>query len=697
MHKNKTMQGLIKQALIILFVTFFTLHTASAQENNLATNCSFKDSILVRIDTTNYTVADFLWFYKKYSVYGLDDSATINSYLNKFIEYKTKVAEAEDLQLDSTRAFKNEFFKYLKITAHERMYEGEDKKLDEFVKMEYDRLHWDYEVAHIFIKSNKYDSPKDTAEIWNKVLQIKKELENGKSFETCVQEYSDDNLSKENNGNVGYITSMVSPYEYENVLYNANVGDIVTARTADGWYFIHVLNKRETKGAVDAAVILIYPKSEDSTEWHNARLTIDTVYNLLTDGYSFDSLSLIYNKNERLRETNGILGLIDNGMPYSKEIKETLFALENDGDFSKPIRLPYGYAIVKRRWIMPLPGFEAYRSGYEKRIAADKSRCTVINSFYENKMKNDLHYIMYGDELEKCMQYIDASILLGKWTKPKLDKDAVLFELGGESYGRNDFFDYLQVIQKNRLNDIHDKDMLVRIRFEDYVTRRLEFATMRNLEKKDADFQYTMQEYHDGMIVAELINQEVIQEAAKDSVGMRFYFNQHKENYMTEERTVYATIYIKNPKLHDKVLNMLYQQQHWYYGSKTKAKYANKMAYYESLGSPQLYILNIINAKTPNAIDVSIKEPLRLPNDVISEECSLIQKCIMPEKIADRGDSLDVTYYYLSQRQQTINEAKEQLLIDYQQETERIWLKSLMKRHTKSINEPIFNELIHLN
>lgn len=690
----------IKKVCVILLMT---LCGGMAYSQSLQIPDSLLKQSIVKIDTTEFTVADYVWYYSKYEQIrqaniDLYDTTVgvFDLYLDEFIPYKMKVMEAEALQLDTTRAFRNDFFKYLKQTAHNFIYDGAEEKREKFVRQEYDRLHWDYEVAHIFIKSNRYSSPKDTLEAFNKTKKILSEISAGKSFERCVQEYSDDNLSKDLNGNMGFVTAMVSPYEYEEALYKSNVGEVVTARTMDGWYILKILQKRETKGAVDAAIIMIYPQTEDSTGWNNAKMIIDTVYEQLQAGVPFDTLSLRYNLNEQLRKTNGIIGLIDNGMPYSREIKETLFNMQNDGEYSKPLRLPYGYAIVKRRWVLPLPGFDAYKIGYEKRIEADKSRSSVVDNIYLEKMKQHLGYKEYRNELENCIKYVDASILLGKWTAPELQSDVVLFEIGSEKFNRSEFFQYLQAIQKNRLRDVHDKDMLVRIRFEDFVIRRLEFASMKDLEKNDKKFQYTMQEYHDGMIVYELMNQEVYEEAERDSVGMKFYFNQHRENYMTAKRTVSAWIYIKNPKLHDKVLEMLYEQQDWYYWHDKKTKYAEKMEHYKNIGSPQLYILDVINSKKANSIDVDTKEPLISPNDVILKMCGpedAPRECIMPNMIADFGDSLHVAYYDLASRQLTYEEAKGQLLLDYQKELEKLWLQALKKRHTIELHQEVANQV----
>ena len=692
-----------------IFLAFLLMPFLSFSQEGIRIPDSLLSSTVVQIDTCEFSVSDFVWFYSKYNDLSEEsENVSFSDYLNRFVEYKLKVTEAEYQQLDTTKAFRDEFFKYLKATAHDRMYRGAEQKREELVKLEYDRLHWDYEVAHIFIKSNIYDSPSAKRAAEEKIHAIRSEIYHAATlpcytFRKCVQKYSDDNLSKEYDGNVGFITAMVSPFEYEDAVYNANVGGMVTARTAEGWYLINILQKRPTKGAVDAAIIMIYPQSEDEAGWNAAKMTIDSVYEQLQAGVPFDTLSDRYNLNERLKSTKGVIGLIDNGMPYSREIKETLFGLENDGDYSKPLKLPYGYAIVKRRWVLPLPGFEAYKTGYEKRIAGDQSRNAVIDNYYEEQMKQKLGFRRYDDELEKCMLYVDASILLGKWTAPQLKNDAVLFEIADEKYMRSDFFQYLEAIQKNRLRNVYDKDMLVRIRFDDFIVRRLELAMMKDMEKNDKEFQYVMQEYHDGMIVYDLMDREVFRYAEEDTVGMKFYYNQHKESYVTEPRRESVTFTCDNEKTVAKVMKLLNQQDLWYNGAKVKD--ADKIAYYEQKGTPQMYIINTIASKNPNAVSVDVQDKiLRHPEDVLMtitllEEDDEGKMAFAKElkgisdKILVENNTITVTYYYFGSRQQTIKEAKEQLLMDYRKEIETQWMKTLYKRHSVQINDSVVENL----
>ena len=140
---------------------------------------------------------------------------------------------------------------------------------------------------------------------------------------------------------------------------------------------------------------------------------------------------------------------------------------------------------------------------------------------------------------------------------------------------------------------------------------------------------------------------------------------------------------------------MLSKQALWYGNQELKFKEADKIAYYESLGSPQLFILNTVNAKYSDAIDVDKKEPLRLPQDIIETDCVSRYKnqCVMTDDVVYSEKEIRVKYYDLESRQQTIEEAKSQLLLDYQKEIERLWLSSLQKRHTIEKKSAVVEQL----
>lgn len=58
----------------------------------------------------------------------------------------------------------------------------------------------------------------------------------------------------------------------------------------------------------------------------------------------------------------------------------------------------------------------------------------------------------------------------------------------------------------------------------------------REMEKKDPDLRYLIQEYHDGLLLYEISNREVWARAAKDTLGLEQYFKKNKKRYRWDER-----------------------------------------------------------------------------------------------------------------------------------------------------------------
>lgn len=61
---------------------------------------------------------------------------------------------------------------------------------------------------------------------------------------------------------------------------------------------------------------------------------------------------------------------------------------------------------------------------------------------------------------------------------------------------------------------------------EDFIDKRL-----AEMEKKDSNLKYLVQEYYDGLLLYEISNRTVWDKAAKDEEGLKAYFKKHKKNY----------------------------------------------------------------------------------------------------------------------------------------------------------------------
>ena len=61
--------------------------------------------------------------------------------------------------------------------------------------------------------------------------------------------------------------------------------------------------------------------------------------------------------------------------------------------------------------------------------------------------------------------------------------------------------------------------------------------------QQDEELKYLIQEYHDGLLLFEICNREVWEPASKDTLGLKNYFNEHKQQYAWNEPHFNGMIY----------------------------------------------------------------------------------------------------------------------------------------------------------
>lgn len=655
----------MKKYLFTCLLSFF-IFQGFAQKNAVISD-SLGQKILLSVDTAKIKTEEFVWFFNKYNSY-LDSSLIVDleESMEYFIEYKMKIIEAERRQLDTTTKFKDEFYSYIKSTANSYIFD--DKVETNFKKLEYDRFANDYNISHIFIRCDKKSNPKDTLLAYQKALKIKNELLAGANFESYVTKYSEDSFTKENGGKLGFITAMQLPLEYENAVFVSKPGDILgPICTKQGYYITKVNDKRASLGQAKASIIVIYPEAKDDAGWAKAKQRIDSVYARLQAGESFEQLSDIYNTNQKLKQNKGSIGWFDNSVKYDSKLKEAIFSLEKIGDYSQPIQfVEYGYVICKITEKDKILPFETYEKIISKAIKNDESRKDLAKKTFYSNYKKQCGYKEYSGNISEYITLVDNSILLGKWAIPTFAVDKPLIKIADSIYTYKDFSNYLYANQKDK--GISDKGILVRTKLEDFSYKMLEQKAIQQLPSTNKEFALVMQEYHDGMIIYELLNNEIFSKSSSDTVGLQNFYNENKNNYTQDESAIITYYYCKNEKVLKKLIPLIKKQQTEYFSDQ--------------------FILNTLNKKEMDNIVRDTMTVFKGTNSFI--DSLQWQKgtyhILENNKVMVFSDIIPVTVLPL-------DKCKNQVISDYQDYLEKEWLYYLHKKYSYSINQAVFDEL----
>ena len=180
---------------------------------------SYAKKTLLTIGDKKITAEEFVDTYEKNNVKTeVLDKKNIDEYLQLFIDFKLKVTEAENLQMDTVPSFIRELKNYREQLA--KPYFSNDEITEELVAEAYDRMQYDLNAAHILIKCDAKASPADTLVAYNKAMEIFDRAVKGEDFSELAVELSEDPSARDvaeipgvrrayigNRGELGYFTA----------------------------------------------------------------------------------------------------------------------------------------------------------------------------------------------------------------------------------------------------------------------------------------------------------------------------------------------------------------------------------------------------------------------------------------------------------------------------------------------------------
>lgn len=513
---------------LVVFAMAMTFGVAFGQE----------DPVIMTVDGKPVHKSEFLQIYLKNNDDPKYDKASLDEYMDLFVKFKLKVAEAEALGYDTIPKLVRELGGYQKQLA--LPYLIDSTKNEELIKEAYDRMKTEVRASHILVRVESNASPEDTLAAYNKLLGLKKRIEKGEDFASVAKGKmgSEDPSAANNGGDLGYFTAFQMVYPFEEKAYTTEVGKVsMPFRTRFGYHILKVTDKRPARGTIETAHLMISVK-EDAPENVSdiARSKIYEIYELLKGGEDFTEMVRKHSDDPSTSDKGGVLPAFGTGTTTRMvpEFEEAAFALKHDGDISEPIRTQYGYHIIKRLSWKPLDSFESLEKQIASKVAKDERSKQTQNSFVE-KLKAEYGYTNNKkDGLKWFYENIDTTYHYGKFDPNTLKSDLVLFTLGKEIYTQKNFADYLAKNFRGARMD-HPK-VVVDHQYDRWEKKAILDSEEGKLAIKYPAFKALITEYHDGILLYEIMSDKVWNKAMKDTSGLQAYHDAHKNDYMWEKR-----------------------------------------------------------------------------------------------------------------------------------------------------------------
>jgi peptidyl-prolyl cis-trans isomerase SurA len=630
-------------------------------------NCNLisaqKDPVILQIDDVTVTKSEFLQIYLKNNPNPKFDAQSLDEYMELFKKFKLKVIEAEDLGYDTIPKLKKELEGYRKQLA--QPYLVDKNKNEELVEEAYHRTLNDVRASHILVRLESTATPEDTLAAYNRIMGLKARIEKGEDFESVARgkNGSDDPSVMSNGGDLGYFNAFQMVYSFEDMAYNTSVGKISDPfRTRFGYHILKVTDLRPARGTMRAAHIMIAAKKTDpEDEIMNASKKINEIYEKLKNGANFEALAKEYSDDPSSNQKGGELDAFGTGT--SKRMipifEETAFALAKDGDFSAPIQTDYGFHIIKRIELKPVRGYEEMKKELQIKVNRDDRAKKTQDSFVTKLKKSYKYKNLSKETLQWFYNNMDTTYFAGTWNANSLTTDDALFKIDGKTFKQQQFAIYLE----NNYRNVKKADNVSTVN-EQY--KNWEKETILNIEDsklttKYPEYKALLTEYHDGILLYEIMNDKVWQKAINDTLGLKTYFEANRSKYNWNER-LDAVVYIcADNQIANEVYNMIQN--------------------------------DTINSK--HVIDVINKES-SLPLSVKTNKFDITQTNYLMGKSLNKGVNVPYEFegkYYvikvnekLDPKQKEFSEAKGAITSDYQNYLELEWINALYSKHNITVN-----------
>ncbi|HZW78295.1 MAG TPA: peptidylprolyl isomerase [Flavobacteriaceae bacterium] len=493
-----------------------------------------KKDVLLHIDKQPIYADEFVRVYKKNLDLVQDDAQKdVDGYLDLFIDYKLKIAEAKAQGLDKNETYQKEFAQYRDQLS--RTYLFEEKILGELAKEAFERGKEEIDASHILIQVGPDAPARDTLAAYNKIQKLRQRALNGEDFSELARNNSEEPNARATEGRLGYFTAFSMVYPFETAAYNTKKGGVSEiVRSRFGYHIIKVHDRRPRMPRIQVSHIMVSENKGDQK--YNPEQRINEIAAMLKQGKKFEDLASEFSDDLGSAVQGGKLNPFTKGELRAPEFEEAAYSLKNKGDVSEPVKTEFGWHIIRLDEKLAEETFEGQKAMLEKRVSqGDRSK--VVTYTVNNKIKEKYGYKEGNDFLPFFMNYVSDTILQRKWNRKPIpsSQDKMLFTIGKKKVAYSDFAKYLEERQ-NKMKPYQTKEALLQSSYEEFETEILKNYFKEELEKENPEYAAVLNEYRDGLLIFDVMEKNIWDKAKSDSLGIQKYFANHRTDYRWKQR-----------------------------------------------------------------------------------------------------------------------------------------------------------------
>ena len=507
---------------------------------------SYAKKTLITIGDKEISAKEFMDTYEKNNVKtDVIDKKNVDEYLGLYIDFKLKVTEAETLGKDTIPSFVKELKNYRDQLA--KPYFSNDEITEELVKEAYERIQYDINAAHILIKCDAKAMPADTLAAYNKAMSVRERILKGEDFGAVAVEMSDDPSARDmeeipgvrrayigNRGELGYFSAFDMVYPFETGVYTTEVGGVsMPVRSDFGYHVIKVNSKTPALGLIRAAHIFLASDPNDpNTADSILSAKANNIYNeLMKDQSQWSEFVRRYSEDKGTVANNGVLS------PFrvNQIVPEFITAVKSleIGGISEPVKTNFGYHIIRLVAVSTPSDFETEKAKLEERVGRDM-RAKISEDIAMKRIMKDNGFKENTKVKDEYIATIDSTLAMGMYQPEVMPESNIIFTLGDEECKLQEFVDY--VVGHQRRQGFLSSTAYAYELYDSFLKEKVFAYEDANLENKYPEFKTLVQEYHDGILLFSLMEEQVWNKAVEDTTGLNEYYERNKNNYMWNDR-----------------------------------------------------------------------------------------------------------------------------------------------------------------
>lgn len=625
----------------------------------LAGRPSKNDPVIMTVNGKDVPLSEFEYLYNKNNTQQIERQ-TPREYLDMFVNYKLKVADAEAHGLDTTQSFLQELASHRAELAKPYMLDSTVQ--EQLIREIYDHTDRVVDVSHVMVPRGTTKAEKDSLHAL--LDSIRTLIVSGKeSLGVAAVKFSIDPRARVDSGHMGWMRANVYPYAFENVAFATPKGEVSEiVETPFGLHIIKVHDVKPDPGKVSVSHIMKMTRGLSPEQKAERKAQIDSIYQLVKGGDAALFAEIAGKESEdRGSAANG------GQLPWFgvremvPEFEATSFALK-DGEVSAPFETTFGYHIVLRHAHKGRPSYEDEREAILRMISRDDRGTRAEEAQMANWMKE-----YKASVNEKGIKAVEKTVAkFGAPDSLALAAVRALTKTEVARIGKTKIMasEVAEDMRPSTSTSVEEWMAAFRHAANTRLQGAVREAAIANLPAKYPAYGNLLNEYRDGILLFDISNRNVWDKAAQDSVGLARYFEEHRASYTWEKPHFKGVIVFASD---DSVATKV---RHWLDINSFSADALPKMVKNAFGRSAKAEKVLVAKGENPVVDAVAFDGPV-------------------PDLSRSRWKAYFVVEGKVIDQPEDAQDMRGSVSADYQNELEKAWVKELRDKYPVKINEPV--------